>query len=115
MSSWTSTAHYAHISSMGVFWYPQENILKNRDLRACLADFGLSGVSSVESQVDSALSAPSQRDSIMSVICGGSYPWMCPKLLDFEAQDHRPTKESDIYALGMLVYEIRTRGLLRKR
>lgn len=95
--------------------YPQENVLINQDRRACLADFGLSGVFSVESQVDSALSAPNQRDSVMSFICGGSYPWMSPELLDFEAHDHRPTKESDIYALGMLIYEVRTRGFLRKR
>jgi len=50
----------------------------------------------------------------MSLIYGGSYPWMSPELLDFEACEHKPTKESDIYALGMLIYEVRTRSLLRK-
>lgn len=44
----------------------------------------------------------------MSFISGGSYPWMSPELLDFDAYEHRPTKESDIYALGMLIYEVRT-------
>ena len=48
----------------------------------------------------------------MSFIGGGSYPWMSPELLDHEdAYEHRPTKESDIYALGMLIYEVRTCSL----
>ena len=35
---------------------------------------------------------------------------MSPELLD---QDElRPTKESDVYALGMLIYEVRTSDLL---
>ena len=50
----------------------------------------------------------------MSLIYGGSYPWTSPELLDFEACEHKPTKESDIYALGMLIYEVRTHGLLRR-
>ena len=45
----------------------------------------------------------------MSFISGGSHPWMSPELLDHDdAYEHRPTKESDIYALGMLIYEVRT-------
>ena len=48
----------------------------------------------------------------MSFIGGGSYPWMSPELLDHEdAYEHRPTKESDVYALGMLIYEVRARDL----
>jgi len=48
----------------------------------------------------------------MSFVYGGSYPWMSPELLDFDDTfEHRPTKESDIYALGMLIYEVRTRCL----
>ena len=49
----------------------------------------------------------------MSFIQGGSYAWMSPELLEFdEAYEHRPTKESDVYALGMLIYEVRLLGPL---
>ena len=45
----------------------------------------------------------------MSFTAGGTYRWMSPELLDperFEASDDRPTKKSDCYALGMVVYEV---------
>jgi len=82
-----------------------ENVLINQDRRACLADFGLSAIVSVDTDLDSTLSVANQRDSLMSFIQGGSYPWMSPELLDFD-DEHRPTKESDVYALGMLIYEV---------
>ena len=48
----------------------------------------------------------------MSFIYGGSYPWMSPELLDQgDTCEHGPTKESDIYALGMLIYEVRVHDL----
>jgi len=48
----------------------------------------------------------------MSFIYGGSYPWMSPELLDpDDTCEPGPTKESDIYALGMLIYEVRVHGL----
>jgi hypothetical protein len=37
---------------------------------------------------------------------------MSPELLDpemFEVQGDRPTRQSDCYALGMVIYEVRTR------
>ena len=46
----------------------------------------------------------------MSFTAGGTFPWMSPELLDperFGASDDRPTKKSDSYALGMVVYEVR--------
>jgi len=50
----------------------------------------------------------------MSFVGGGSYPWMSPELLDLDdAREHKPTKESDIYALGMLIYEVRIPDFLR--
>ena len=64
----------------------------------------------MDTQLDPPLSVAKQRDSLMSILAGGSYPWMSPELLDFDACEHRPTKGSDIYALGMLIYEVRTRG-----
>ena len=39
---------------------------------------------------------------------GGTFRWMAPELLDpprFGA-DGRPTRESDCYALGMVIYEV---------
>ena len=46
----------------------------------------------------------------MSFTAGGTPRWMNPELLDperFGASDDRPTKKSDCYALGMVVYEVR--------
>jgi serine/threonine protein kinase len=46
---------------------------------------------------------------ISSHIEGGTIPWMSPELLDlgsFNLKKSHPTKESDCYALGMVVYEV---------
>jgi len=40
---------------------------------------------------------------------GGTFQWMSPELLDpsrFGSEKPRPTKESDCYAFGMVIYEI---------
>jgi serine/threonine protein kinase len=76
-------------------------------------DFGLSTIVGAGAHLDTLdpnLLAVNQRDSLMSFIEGGSYPWMSPELLD--AENYRPTKASDIYALGMVIYEVRTCNLL---
>jgi len=47
----------------------------------------------------------------MSFTDGGTTRWMSPELLDpdqFKITDCRPTKQSDCYAFGMVVYEVRT-------
>jgi serine/threonine protein kinase len=75
------------------------NILIDQDRHARLADFGLSTIIS-----ESATIATSASASI-----GGTLKWMSPELLDPErfSRDHsRPTKESDCYALGMVIYEV---------
>ena len=44
-----------------------------------------------------------------AISAGGTYCWMSPELLDpqrFSSND-RPTRESDCYALGMVIYEVR--------
>lgn len=90
--------------------YPQENILVNPGGSACLVDFGLSTIVGVDTHLDpldSNLLNLNQRDSLMSFVEGGSYPWMSPELLDLDEGSYRPTKESDIYALGMVIYEVR--------
>jgi len=37
---------------------------------------------------------------------GGTTRWMSPELLELEISDHRRTKSSDCYALGMVIYEV---------
>ena len=75
---------------------PQANILINNSGHACLMEFCLSRI--VTDQSNSS-----------SLISGGTIRWMSPELLDpdqFGFEDGRPTKESDCYALGMVVYEV---------
>ena len=48
----------------------------------------------------------------MSFTCGGTVRWMSPELLDPERfgmlgpEGYRPTRQSDSYALGMVIYEV---------
>jgi len=65
--------------------------------RACISDFSLLAI------------IYDQQTFISSYKEGGTAPWMGPELLDpgsFGLKDSRPTKESDRYALGMVVYEV---------
>jgi len=51
----------------------------------------------------------------MSFTTGGTVRWMSPELLDpdrFGFADDRPTKQSDCYALGMVVYEVRAEAVI---
>ena len=41
----------------------------------------------------------------MATIFKGRVEWTSPELLDW---NYRPTKESDVYALGMVIYGVRT-------
>ena len=77
--------------------YSQANILINNSGHACLADFGLATIAS------------DQSISISSCVQGGTIQWMSPELIDpegFGLTEIRPTKESDCYALGMVIYEV---------
>ena len=74
------------------------NILIDKTGNALLADFGLVAVTS-----DSTSRASSLR------LLGGTLLWTSPELIDperFGLEDSRPTKQSDCYALGMVIYEI---------
>jgi serine/threonine protein kinase len=78
---------------------PKANVLINNNGHACLADFGL--VTIVSDPAFSTTSAPSTG--------AGTIRWMSPELLDperFGFKHSRPTKESDCYALGMVIYEV---------
>jgi len=75
------------------------NILIDQNGHACLADFGLLNT----------ISDPTNFTASSSFMAGGTIRWMSPELLDpdqFGLEGSRPTKESDCYALGMVIYEV---------
>ena len=75
------------------------NILIDQDCRARLADFGLLTIVS-DSTYHTSSSIPGSA---------GTTRWMSPELFDpvrFGRKDGRATKESDCYALGMVILEV---------
>jgi serine/threonine protein kinase len=75
------------------------NILIDENGRARLADFGLLAIASDTTTIVSSASLSE----------AGTHRWMSPELLDperFRLEHSRPTKPSDCYALGMVVYEV---------
>ena len=75
------------------------NIMIDKDRHARLTDFGLLTITSDPTN----FTAPSPH------VTGGTTRWMSPEILDpdrFGFKDSRPTKESDCYALGMVVLEV---------
>ena len=97
--------------------YMKANILINKHRRACIADFGLTTITGVTTHASAGASRVSliSNDSLMSFTTGGTYRWMSPELLDPErfgmpeSEDNRPTRQSDCYALGMVIYEVGVR------
>jgi len=91
----------------------QANILINGDLRACIADFGLSTITGVATAAGASRASLISNDTLMSFTGGGTRRWMSPELLDPdrfgipESEGNRPTRQSDSYALGMVIYEVR--------
>jgi serine/threonine protein kinase len=93
------------------------NILIDKDRRACLVDFGLSTVTGIATHAAAGASRASlfSNDTLMSFTSGGTRRWMSPELLDPEmfgippSEGDRPSKQSDCYALGMVIYEVRIR------
>ena len=80
------------------FYFTKANILIDQNRHARLADFGLLTIIS-----DTTIATSS------SCVKGGTMRWMSPELLNpdqFGFKDSRPTKESDCYALGMVVLEV---------
>ena len=81
--------------------YIEANILIDNDGNARLADFGLLTI------------VPDSTRATTTTLPGGSgtLRWMSPELIDpvrSGAKNGRPTKESDCYALGMVVLEVLT-------
>ena len=97
--------------------YVKVNILINEDRQACIADFGLSTITGVTTHAPGrARTSLVSMDSLMSFTSGGTRRWMSPELMDPErfgmpeSEDNRPTRQSDCYALGMVIYEVSIRG-----
>ena len=93
------------------------NILVNKDRRACIADFSLTTITGVGDQTfpgGSQISTFMSGDTLMPFVGGGTTRWMSPELLVPEQfgistlEPDRPTRQSDCYALGMVIYEVRT-------
>ena len=84
--------HRAHYSRS-----PKADVLIDSNGHACLSDFGLISI------------AAGQSIDTSSWTAGGTTQWMSPELLDpgsFGLMEGRSTKESDCYALGMVIYEV---------
>ena len=76
---------------------PEANILIDRSGRARISGFNLLTIVS------------DQQTFLSSCVADGTIPWMSPELLDpksFGLTKSRLTRESDCYALGMVMYEI---------
>ena len=100
------TLHISHSSA-------KANILIDKERRACIADFGLSTITGVATQAAGASQeSVISNDTLMSFTGGGTRRWMSPELLDPErfgipeSEGNRPTRQSDCYALGMVIYEV---------
>ena len=73
----------------------------NGNLQACIADFGLMSVASDPNTSNASTTMTSAT---------GSTRWMSPELLNpeqFGLNRSNATKESDIYAVGVVMYEVR--------
>ena len=82
---------------------PKANILINNKGRACLTDFANLNLLTILSDQSSNTSNASKTGTY------GTTRWMSPELLEPNWSDlkrSRPTKESDCYALGMVIYEV---------
>jgi len=101
-----SNIHTSHASR-------KANILVNKVRRACIADFGLSTITGVAARTSNvSRTSLISDDTLMSFTEGGTRRWMSPELLHPErfripkSENNRPTRQSDCYALGMVIYEV---------
>ena len=79
----------------------EANIMIDKDGNAMLADFGLLTIVSDSTHTTTTTSSEGS----------GTLRWMSPELLDperFSSKNARPTRESDCYALGMVILEVLT-------
>ena len=79
----------------------KSNVLIDNDGHACISDFGLLWTTRCGAVVNHAVTCTQDFSAL----------WMSPELLDpdafgLRAEESRPTRESDCYALGMVIYEV---------
>jgi len=89
---------YLHSTILRDLFVVKANILIDQSGNARLADFGLLTI----------VSDPANRMPSSSYTQGGTARWMGPELIapeQFGFKTSRPTKPSDCYALGMVIYE----------
>lgn len=72
------------------------NILVDRNFRAKVADFGLSNPQDAQNKL-----------KLKSLT--GTPTWMAPELLEADGGHRQPTTETDVYAFGILLWEMATR------
>ena len=72
-------------------WDPKTNVMIHDDGGALLTNFGLTAL------------VLDQQTFLSTCLEDGTIQWTSPELLD---QKGRPTRESDCYALGMVIYEV---------
>jgi len=92
-----NTARYLTSNPISI----KANILIDENGHACLADFGFLAI----------VSDPANATASSSYTIGGTTQWMSPELLALildksGPKNSRPTKQSDCYALGMVIYEV---------
>jgi len=85
--------------------FRKANVLVSNDTppRACLSGFGF-----ITAVLD-----PNQNLSCSAQVLGGTITFMSPELLVPEMYDLRTPKvtpQADIYAFGMVIYQVRQRG-----
>ena len=81
--------------------FTKVNIMIDKGGGARLADFGLLTIVSESTHAETTTASEGS----------GTMRWMSPELLDperFGSTNARPTKESDCYALGMVILEVLT-------
>ena len=88
------------------------NVLIDSNCRARLGDFGLAKI--VDESMSSTAAVVGRKQ--------GTIRWMAPELLYPEKfkftgrfEEELPSKDTDIYAIGMTILEVRTRHFLSKK
>lgn len=76
----------------------QDNILVDSNRTARLADFGLASITAVGAKIPG-FSFSQHRGE-------GTYAWMAPELMGTTTESVPKSKPADIYATGMVIYEV---------
>jgi serine/threonine protein kinase len=88
------------------------NILIDKDRRACPADFGLSTITGVATHAAAGASQVTLiSDRPVMSFAPGASELLDPELFGIlQSEGDRPTRQSDCFALGMVIYEVCVRA-----